>query len=78
MVAVALALVGAWANNTHVTVKNVIEAVFAVLFIAFLDQGSLEPVARGFAWLFLAAVLLSKHSPINALTKAESTPAKKA
>lgn len=78
LTAVALAILGGWANNTHVTAKTVVEAIFAVLFIAFLDQGATEGIAKGFAWLFLVAVLLSKNSPINALSKVKgAAPAKK-
>jgi hypothetical protein len=69
LVAVALAVIGGWANNTPVTAKTVVEGVFAVLFIAFLDQGPTESIAKGFAYLFLVAVLLSAHSPVNALSK---------
>jgi len=78
VVAIGAALVGRWANNksTPLGPKQVIEAVFAVLFVAFLDQGKTEPIAKGFAWLFLAAVLLSPYSPLNALNKAENSTAK--
>jgi drug/metabolite transporter (DMT)-like permease len=74
-VAIGAALVGRWANNksTPLGPKQVIEAIFAVLFIGFLDQGKTEPIAKGFAWLFLAAVLLSDYSPLNALSKAENS-----
>lgn len=77
VVAIGAALVGRWANqqSTPVGPKQVIEAVFAVLFVAFLDQGKTEPIAKGFAWLFLAAVLLSKYSPLGALSKAENANA---
>lgn len=78
MVAIGSALVGRWANNksTPLGPKQVIEAVFAVLFVGFLDQGKTEPIAKGFAWLFLAAVLLSPTSPLNALSKAENAKTK--
>jgi hypothetical protein len=77
-VAIGAALVGRWANNksTPLGPKQVIEAVFAVLLVGFLDQGKTEPIAKGFAWLFLAAVLLSDTSPLNALSKAENDKTK--
>lgn len=78
VVAIGAALVGRWANNksTPLGPKPVIEAVFAVLLVGFLDQGKTEPIAKGFAWLFLAAVLLSDNSPLNALSKAENSKTK--
>lgn len=56
LVAVLLYVVHRWATNKRaVDAKTVVEAAFAILVIALLDQGETEPVARGFAWLFLAA-----------------------
>ena len=56
LVAVLLYVVHRWATNKKaVDPKTVVEAAFAILVIALLDQGETEPVARGFAWLFLAA-----------------------
>jgi hypothetical protein len=56
LVAVLLYLVHRWATNKKaVDPKTVVEAAFAILVIALLDQGETEPVAKGFAWLFLAA-----------------------
>jgi hypothetical protein len=70
MVAVLLAVVGRWAHNQPVgTAKTVVEAVFAIVVIALLDQGRTEDVAKGFAWLFFAAVLLSNNSPITGIAK---------
>lgn len=64
-----------WANNQPtLSAKLVVEMVFAILVIAFLDQGQTEPIAKGFAWLFLAAVLLSKGSILTALDKVKTTP----
>lgn len=73
--AVAAALIGRWANNksTPVNAKVIIEVVFAVLVVAFLDQGQTEGVAKGLAWLFLAAVLLSNNSPLQALSRTTGT-----
>jgi hypothetical protein len=55
LVAVLLYVVHRWAaNKKAVDPKTVVEACFALLVIALLDQGETEPVAKGFAWLFLA------------------------
>ena len=54
LTAALLYMVHRWAaNEKAVSPKIVVEAGFAVLVIALLDQGETEPVARGFAWLFL-------------------------
>ena len=55
LVAALLYLVHRWATNQKaIDPKTAVEVAFAVLVIALLDQGETEPVARGFAWLFLA------------------------
>lgn len=73
MLAFGLLVVTHWANNKPaVSVKVVIEMAFAILFIALLDQGKTEPIATGFAWLFLVAVLLRGDSILTALSKAEN------
>jgi hypothetical protein len=74
--AIAVAMIGSWAHGHSPGVKAVIEAVFAVLVIAFLDQGATEGIARGLAWIFLAAVLLSNNSPLQALARVTAAPAK--
>lgn len=54
-VAVILYVVHRWATNQPaVTLPIVLSGLFAIFVIAMLDQGRTEPVARGFAWLFLA------------------------
>jgi hypothetical protein len=68
-------ILGRWANNEPaVNAKMVIELTFALIVIAALDQGETEPVAKGFAWLFLVAVLLGSKSVLTALGKAGTTP----
>lgn len=63
-------VLGHWAHNQPATsVKQVLEMTFALIVIALLDQGETEPVAKGFAWLFLAAVLLRSDSILTALAK---------
>ena len=71
LVAVLLYMVHRWATNKKaVDPKTVVEAAFAVLVIALLDQGETEPVARGFAWLFLAA---AAYTAIPDIGKASGT-----
>jgi hypothetical protein len=70
IVAIMAAVIGRWSHNQPTaSVKVVVEAAFAVLVIALLDQGRTEAIAKGFAWLFLAAVLLSNNSPLTGIAK---------
>ena len=74
LLAIGLLVLTHWANDEPtVNPKMVVELVFALLVIALLDQGETEPVAKGFAWLFFAAVLLSSKSLLTALGKAGGT-----
>lgn len=74
IVAVLAAVIGRWAHNKPTaSVKTVVEAAFAILVIAMLDQGKSEPIAKGFAWLFLMAVLLSDNSPVTGIAKVINT-----
>lgn len=67
-------ILGHWANNKPtINVKQVLEMTFALIFIALLDQGQTADVAKGFAWLFLAAVLLRNDSILTALAKRTGT-----
>jgi hypothetical protein len=67
-------VLGHWANNKPtINQKQVIEMAFALIVIAIMDQGETEPVAKGFAWLFLAAVLLRNDSILTALAKRTGT-----
>jgi hypothetical protein len=79
LIAFGALILAHWANSEPtITVPVLIEIVFAVLFISFLESiPSAQPVASGLAWIFLAAVLLSNGSILGALGKAESTPASK-
>lgn len=64
-----------WAHNKKtVNTKMVIELAFVIIVIAALDQGKTEQLAKGFAWLFLAAVLLAKDSVLDALPKVAAAP----
>lgn len=74
LLAIGLLILTHWANNeATVNPKMVVELVFALLVIALLDQGETEPIAKGFAWLFFAAVLLSSKSLLTSLNKAGGT-----
>jgi len=67
-------ILGHWANGKPtINVKQLLEMAFALLVIALLDQGETEPIAKGFAWLFLAAVLLRSDSILTALAKRTGT-----
>lgn len=71
VVAIGAGVLGRWANNEDAvpTPRGVAEVVFALLVISALDSGQTAQIASGFAWLFLAAVLLGKNSPINGIVK---------
>lgn len=67
-------LLGHWANNQPTTnARQILEMAFALLVIALMDQGETEPIAKGLAWLFLAAVLLRSDSILTALAKRTGT-----
>ena len=74
LAAALLYLVHRWASNQKaVDPKIVVEAAFAVLVIALLDQGETEPVAKGFAWLFLAGAAYAALPTIGKVTKTTTT-----
>lgn len=80
LIAMGTGVLGRWANNEPAVpdAKGTIEVIFALLVISALDGGRTQPIARGFAYLFLVSVLLSKNSPINGLAKiANAKPKKK-
>lgn len=71
VLAVLLYVVHRWATNQKaVDGKTVIEAGFAILVIAALDQGRTEDIARGFAWLFL---VMAAYTAIPSIAKAAGT-----
>lgn len=79
-VAIVGGIVGRWAHNrpTVPSPAGLVKLAFAVVVIAALDGGKTEDIARGFAWLFLAAVLLSDNSPLTGVAKVvNAKPAKK-
>ena len=75
LVAVLLYVAHRWATNKKaVDPKTVVEAAFAILVIALLDQGETEPVARGFAWLFLFAAAYTALPVLTTATSAKKGP----
>lgn len=68
-----------WANGKPtISRQQLLEMTFALIFIAVLEGiPAAQPVARGFAWLFLIAVLLRNDSILTALAKRASTPSPK-
>jgi hypothetical protein len=63
-----------WANSKPtISTRQVLEMTFALIVIALLDQGETADVAKGFAWLFLAGVLLRRDSILTALAKRTGT-----
>lgn len=72
LLGIGAALVGRWSHNqpTVPSAAGVVEVTFALIVIAAMDGGKTEPIAKGFAWLFLAAVLLSNNSPLTGIAKA--------
>lgn len=78
-IAVVGGLVGRWSHNqkTVPSAAGVVEIVFAAVVISALDQGKTSEIARGFAWLFLAAVLLSNNSPLTGIAKTINAKPKK-
>ena len=68
LVAVLLYVVHRWATNKKaVDPKTAVLAAFAILVIALLDQGETEPVAKGFAWLFL---FVAAYTAVPTIAKA--------
>jgi hypothetical protein len=76
--AIAVGVIGRWANNEKAlpSLGGALEVAGALVLVSLLDRGSTEPVAKGLAWLFMAAVLLSNSSPLTGLAKAEAAAAK--
>jgi len=67
LIAFGVAILGRWAHKQSIGAGTIVRALFAILVIAALDDGETEPIAKGFASLFLVAVLLGKNSPLNAI-----------
>lgn len=66
--AVAAYVISRWAHNKPaLNTQVVVSGAFAIIVIALLDQGQTEPIAKGFAWLFLVGAL---YQAIPAIGKA--------
>lgn len=78
-VAIVGGIVGRWAHNRPAipSAAGVVKIIFAVVVIAALDSGSTQDIARGFAWLFLAGVLLSNASPLTGIAQSITAKPKK-
>lgn len=71
-----LLVVGRWAHNEKaLNVQTIAGGAFVIIVIAALDNGSTEEIAKGLAWLILAAVALSKNSPLTAIATAANAKA---
>lgn len=77
LVAIVSGIIGRWSHNEKAipSAQGVIEVLFALVLISALDTGRTAPIARGFALLFLLAVLLSDNSPLTGLAKSTTSPA---
>lgn len=78
-IAIVGGLVGRWAHNKKAvpSAGGLVSIAFAVVVIAALDGGRTQDIARGFAWLFLAGVLLSNNSPLTGIAKTVNAKKKK-
>lgn len=72
--AVGALVLGRWAHGKPaLNTGTVVGGAFAIIVIAALDGGQTEDIAKGFAWIFLAVVLLSNDSPLTAISKLATT-----
>jgi uncharacterized MAPEG superfamily protein len=78
LLAIGSGVLGRWAHNKDAvpSATGVVEIVFALVVISALDQGRTADIAKGFAWLFLVAVLLGNNSPLTGLAKLEQRKVK--
>lgn len=75
LVALGAAVIGRWTTNGKFQPKDILAGAFVLTVITLADNGKAAPVAKGFAWLFLAAVMLGKSSPLQGLSNAINKPA---
>jgi hypothetical protein len=69
--ALALLVVGRWAHGKPaLNVQTVAGAVFVIIVVALLDNGSTEEIAKGIAWILLAVAALNPDSPLTAIADA--------
>lgn len=75
-IAVGLFILHRWATDQPaVTLPILLSGAFAIFVIALLDGGKTEPVAKGFAWLF---VVVAAYRAIPAFGGALSSAQKAA
>ena len=71
-----LLVAGRWAaNKPALNIQTVVGGAFVIIVIASLDGGATEEIAKGIAWLILAAVALSNDSPLKAIATAAAAKA---
>lgn len=76
--AVLASVVGHWTHNQpSLSIKSAVGSVFLLVFIAALDNGKTAEIAQGLSWIILAAVLLSKNTPLTGITNAINKTPKK-
>lgn len=77
LVAIVAGIIGRWSHNEKAVpgAKGTIEILFALVLISALDNGRTAPIARGFALLFLVAILLSDNSPLTGIAKSTGAQA---
>ena len=73
LLAIGTGVLGRWAHNKDAvpSATGAVEVVFALFVISALDSGRTADIAKGFAWLFLVAVLLGNNSPLTGLAALE-------
>jgi hypothetical protein len=68
LLAIVLKLLGRWAHNEPtLSVGTIFGAIFVLIVVGMMDSSNTEPIAKGVAWLILAAVLLANDSIVPAL-----------
>jgi hypothetical protein len=71
-----LLIAGRWAHDKPaLNIQTVAGGAFVIIVIAALDNGATEEIAKGIAWLLLAAVALSADSPLTAIAAAATAKA---
>ena len=60
-------VLGRWARNNKAvpSAKQVGGAIFVLFALDLADTGNAAPVARGFAWLFTTAAVLTSIGPVT-------------
>jgi hypothetical protein len=75
VIAMFLYVIHRWATGkTAVSVQIVLSGAFVLFIIALLDRGRTEPVAQGFAWLFLLIAFYNAIPALTGIMKTASAP----